>query len=196
MIKPDSHGVLTLAKDHHITHAGYSLQCVLDVDVQIIRDVLIRKAVIGREESRGKHKVGICLRNGYARVLDFLRKAPLCRRNTVLHVDRRDVQVIPCAEGDIDAAGAVVRTGRRDVMHALDPIDLLLQGSSDRGFHHLRIRANIVAGHSDLRRREGGIQRDGQAGNADRACENYQQRAYCRKNRPFNEKVNQTYTSL
>ena len=85
------------------------------------------KAVVGRVESGREDEVGICLGDGYAGVLDFLRQAALRGRHAVLHVDRGDVQVVAGAEGYIDVAGTVVRTGRGDVVHPLDAVDLLLQ---------------------------------------------------------------------
>ena len=116
----------------------------------------------GRIEAGGENKVGIRLGDGDAGVLDFLRQAALRGGDAVLHVHRRDVQVVAGAEGDVDVAGAVVRTGRGDVVHALDAVDLLLQRNRYRGLHYLRVRADVVAGDSNLRRREVGIKRDGQ----------------------------------
>ena len=79
-------------------------------------------------------------------------KPALSGRHAVLHVDRGDVQVIAGAEGDVDGAGAVVRTRRGDVVHALDSIDLLLQRNRDRRLHYLRVCTNVIAGDGDLGR--------------------------------------------
>ena len=190
-IEPDAHRILALAEDHHIAHARYALQRVFHVDVEIVRDVLVRKAVVGRIEPGGKHKVGIRLGNGDAGVLDLLRQTALRRGDAVLHVDRGDVQVVAGAKGHVDRAGAVVRTRRGDVVHALDAVDLLLQWNRYRRLHHLRVRANVIAGNGDLRRRQVRVERDRQRRNADSARQNDQQRADGRKNWPLNKEINQ-----
>ena len=77
-------------------------------------------------------------------------------------------EVVTGTERDVDAAGAVVTAGGGDVVHALDAVDLLLQRSGDGGLDHLRVGAYIVAGDRDLRRRQRGIQRDRQRGDARR----------------------------
>ena len=194
-VKPDAHGILALAEDDDVADAWNALQGILDVDVQIVGDVLVRKAVIGRVESGGKNEVRIRLGDGHAGVLDFLRQAALRGRYAVLHVDRGDVQVVSGAEGYVDVAGAVVRTGGGDVVHPLDAVDLLLQRNRNRRFDHLRVRADVVAGDGDLRRRQVRIQGDRQAGNGNRARQNDQQGANRRKNWPLNEKINQVCAS-
>lgn len=190
-IQPDPHGVLALAKDHDVTHARDALQCIFYIDIQIVRDVLIRKTIVRRIESSGKDEVRVRLGDGHAGVLDFLGQPSLRGRDPILHVHRRDVQIIAGAEGYVDAAGAVVRTGRGNVMHALDSVDLLLQRNRNCRLHHLRIRAYIVAADRDLRRSQVGVEGNRQCGNADRARQNDQQGANGRKNRPLNEKINQ-----
>ena len=90
-VEPNAHGVLALAEEDNVADPRDSLQGIFDVDVHVVGNVLVRKAVIGRVESGGKNEVGICLGDGHACVLDFLRKAALCRRYPVLHVDRGNV---------------------------------------------------------------------------------------------------------
>ncbi len=51
-IKPYPHRVLALAEDDDIAHARNSLQRIFDVNVEIVRDVLVRKAVVGRDRNR------------------------------------------------------------------------------------------------------------------------------------------------
>jgi hypothetical protein len=45
-IKPDAHGVLALAEDHHIAHAGDALDGVLDIHVEVVGDELGRVAPV------------------------------------------------------------------------------------------------------------------------------------------------------
>ena len=160
-------------------------------EFDVIRDVLVRETVIGRVESGSKNKVWIRLGDGHAGVFDFLRQPALRGGNAVLHVDSGDVQVVTGAEGYIDAAGAIVRTSRGNVMHALDAVDLLLERRGYSRLDYAGIRAHIVAGYSDLRGRERRIKRNGQRGNGNRACQNNQQRADRRKNWPSNKKIYQ-----
>src|SRR5580700_425808 len=195
-VEPNAHGVLALAEEDNVADPRDSLQGIFDVEVHVVGNVLVRKAVIGRVESGGKNEVGICLGDGHACVLDFLRQAALCRRYPVLHVDRGNVQVISGAERHIDVAGAVVRTGGGDVVHPLDAVNLLLQGNRNGGFDHLRVRTDVVAGDGDLRWRQIRVQRDRQTGDGNRPRQNNQQGAYRRKNWPLYEKINQVYTSF
>ena len=110
-IKPDPHGVFALAEDDDVAHARDPLQRIFNVNVQVVRDVLVRKAIVRRVKTGGENKVGIGLGDGYAGVLDFLRQPALRGRYAILHVHGRDVQVVSRAEDDVDVAGAVVRTG-------------------------------------------------------------------------------------
>ena len=93
---------------------------------------MIREAVVGGVESGGEHEVRIRLGDGHAGILDFLRQTTERCGHAVLHVNGRDIQIVSRAEGYVDAAGAVVGTGRSDVMHTLDAIDLLLKRNCDR----------------------------------------------------------------
>src|SRR6202171_4138013 len=195
-VEPYAHGILAFAEDDDVADPRNPLQGILDVDVQVVGDVLVRKAVIGRVESRGKTEVGICLGDGHACVLDFLWQAALGRRYPVLHVDRGNVQVISGAEGYVDVAGAVVRTCGGDVVHPLDAVNLLLQRNRNGGFDYLRVRADVVAGDGDLRWRQVRIQRNRQTGDGNRPRQNNQQGADRRKNWPLNEEINQMYTSF
>ena len=195
-IEPDAHGVLALAEDDDVADARNALQRVLHVDVEVVGDVLVREAVVGRIEAGGKDEIRVRLGDGDAGVLDFLRKPAECGGDAVLHVDGGDVQVVARAEGDVDAAGAVVGAGRGDVVHALDAVDLLLQRNGDRRLHHLRIGADVVAGDVDLRRSQVRIERDWQRGNADGSRKNDQERADRRKNGSLNKKINQTGSPL
>src|SRR5580704_10496445 len=195
-VKPDAHRVLTFTKDDYIAHTGYALQRVLHVHVEVVRDVLVGKAVVRRIESGGKDKVGIRLCNRDAGVLDLLRQASLSGRDTVLHVNRCDIEIVTGAEGYIDCAGAVVGTRRGNVVHALDAVDLLLERYRYRRLHHLRIGTHVVAGDGDLRRREVRVERDRQRRDADGTRQNDQQSANGRKNGPLDKEINQCSSRL
>src|ERR1019366_1805570 len=153
------------------------------------------EAVVGRIEPRAKHEVRVRLSDGDTGVLNLLGKTALCGGHAVLYVNRSNVQVVAGAEGHIDAAGAVVGAGRGDVVHALDAIDLLLQRDGDRGLHHLCICPDVIAADVDLRRRQVRIERNWQRRNAHGSRKNYEECADRGKNRPLNEKVNQTRSS-
>src|SRR5579883_2431433 len=107
-IEPDAHGIFALAKNDDIAHALDALERVFDIDIEIVRDVLVRQASVGRIEPYSKDEVRIRLRDCDTGVLDFLRQTALCRVYAVLHVNGSDVEVIPGVESDVDVAGAVV----------------------------------------------------------------------------------------
>ncbi len=106
-----AHRVLALAEDDDVAHARNSLQRVLDVDIQVVRDVLVRKTVVGGIKAGGENEIGVGFGDGDAGVFDFLRQPALRGGNTVLHVDRGDVEVVAGAEDNVDGTGTVVRTG-------------------------------------------------------------------------------------
>ena len=91
------------------------------------------------------------------------------RLDPVLHVDRGDLDVARRLEGDGDGRDAVVAAGRGDVAHALDAVELLLERDGDRALDHVRARADVGAGHRDLRRREIRVLRDRQRRNGEQA---------------------------
>src|SRR5437868_4719282 len=111
------------------------------------------------------------------RVADGCRQPALRGRDAVLHVDRGDVEVVAGLEGDGDAGGAVVGGGGGHVTHALDAIDGLFENGGDGRLYVLRVGADVIGAHHDLRRRKLRIERDRQRGYADRAREHDKQRA-------------------
>ena len=56
-IEPHAHGVLALAEDHYIAHAGHALERVLHVDVQVVGDVFARVAAVARKEAGAEDEV-------------------------------------------------------------------------------------------------------------------------------------------
>ena len=73
---------------------GIRFSGVFYIDVEVVGDVLVRQAVIGRIESGGKDEIRIRLCDGDAGVLDFLRQTALRRSHAILHVDSGDIQVV------------------------------------------------------------------------------------------------------
>ena len=71
------------------------------------------------------------------------------------------------------------------------PLICLLERGGDRGLHHLRVRADVVADDGHLRRREVRELRDGQGGDGDGARQDDEQRADRREDRPADEEVDE-----
>jgi hypothetical protein len=159
-IEPDAHGVLALAEDDDGADTGDTLECIADVDVEIVGDEAGGERVIGGDEAGGEDEVGVGLGDGDAGVVDDCWETALRRGYAVLHVDGGDVEIVAGLEGDGDGGGAVVGAGGAHVTHALDAVDGLLEDDGDRGFNVLGVGPNVVAGDDDLRRSESWVERD------------------------------------
>ena len=67
-IEPDAHGVLALAEDDDIAHAGHALEGVLDVDIEVVGDELGGVAAVAGEEAGAEDEVDVGLGDGDAGV--------------------------------------------------------------------------------------------------------------------------------
>jgi hypothetical protein len=122
-VEPDTHGVFALAEDHHVAHAGHSLEGVLHINVEIIGDELARIAVVESIKAGAEHEIVVGLGDGDAGGVHLARQAALCAGDPVLHVHCGNVQVVSRVERGGDGTGAAVGARRADVAHALDTVD-------------------------------------------------------------------------
>ena len=167
-----------------------SLNSVGNVDIDVIADELIGiLTVVGIKADR-ENKVAVRFRNGDAKIVDRCRQLTLGAGNSVLHVDRGNIQVIPRLEGNGDGGASIVAAAGGHVVHALNTVDGFFQRDRDRRFDFLRARSNIGRTHRDLRRRQLRIQRDGQAGDDDRAGQNNEECANGGEDRPMDKEIN------
>jgi hypothetical protein len=107
-VKPHAHGVLALAEDHHIAHAGHALDRVLHIDVEIVGDEFGRVAAVLGVESGAKDKVGVRLVDSDAGRVHRRGHPSLGAGYAILHIHGRDVQVIAGAEGRGNRAGSAI----------------------------------------------------------------------------------------
>ena len=101
-IEPDAHGVFALAEDHHVAHAGHALDGVLDVDVEVVGDELVRVAAVAGIEAGAEDEVAVGLGDGDAGGVDRSGQAALHAGHAILHVDGGDVEVVAGVEGGGD----------------------------------------------------------------------------------------------
>ena len=149
-VQPQAHGVLSFAEDDHVGDARHALDGVADVHVQIIaEEEAVVFAVLG-VDAGGEDEAGGGLGDVDAGGADFDGQAAQRGVDAILHVHGGEVDIAGDVEGDGDGAGAVVAGVRGHVLHALDAVDLLLDGSGDGGFHGLRVGAGIEAGDGHL----------------------------------------------
>ena len=66
-VEPHAHSVLALAEDIHVAHARHTLDCVFHINIEIVRDELVRVATITREKSGAEDKIAIRLADADAR---------------------------------------------------------------------------------------------------------------------------------
>ena len=195
-IEPYAHGVLALAEDHHIAHAGHALERVFHIDIQIVGDVFAGVAAVERIESRAEDEVVGGLYDVDAGGDNFAGQAPFHAGHAVLHVHGRDVEVVAGLKGDVDFAGAAVGAGGADVAHALHAVDRLFQRNGDGFFDGFRIGAHVIGRYRYHRRRQRRVHGHRKIGNADGAAENDHQGADRGKYRPVNKEIDKQSKSL
>ena len=176
-VKPQAHGVFSFPKNNDIGDTRHALDGVANVAVHIIAE---KKAVVFTVlgiEAGAKDETAGGFGDGDAGGLDFVGHPAQRGVHAVLHVDSGEVDVPVDVERYNYIARPVVAAGRVHVLHSFYAIDLLLDGRGDRGLYGLRIGAVKKTGYDDLRRRQRGELRNGQAGNGDSSSEDDQQRA-------------------
>ena len=190
-VKPDAHGVLALAEDDHIAHAGHALEGVLHVDVEVVGDELLGVAAVEGVKAGAEDEVAVGFGNADAGRVDGRRQPALDAGHAVLHVNSGDVQVVAGLEGCSYRAGAAIGARRTDVAHSLDAVDRLFQRNGDRLLDRVGVGAHVVAIHLHLGRRQRGVHGDREGGNADRAGQNNQQCADGSKDWPANKEIDE-----
>ena len=110
--------------------------------------------------------------------------------DAVLHVDSGDIEAVAGLEGGGDLAGSVIGAGGADVAHALHAVDGFFQRNGDGFLNRVGIGAHIIADHINLGRRQRGIHRNGEIGDADCSRQNDHQRANSGEHWPMNKEIN------
>src|SRR5207245_11725538 len=88
-IQPQSHGVFALAKNENVGNAGYALQRVLDINVQVITHEQGIVATVRGIDSGAENEVLRTLGDGNAGGFDGAGQTSLRSIHTVLDVDGR-----------------------------------------------------------------------------------------------------------
>ena len=99
-IEPDAHGVLALAEDHHVAHAGHALERVLHVHVEVVGDEFAGVAAVERIEAGAENEVEVGFGDDDAGGDHLAGQAALHAGHAVLHVHGGDVEVVAGLEGD------------------------------------------------------------------------------------------------
>src|SRR5207237_493589 len=128
-------------------------------------------AAVARVEADGQEDVGRALAGGDARFLDDLRQSRQRQVYSVLHQHLRHVQIDAVLEGDGQVVRAVVGTLAGHVHHALDAVDLLLDGGGDGLGDDLGAGAGVDAIDLDDGRADRRVQRQRQVDEGDAAGE-------------------------
>ncbi len=153
-IHPDPHRLVRHAHDRRLAGAGHALQCVEDVDVRIIGDVVGAVAVALSEHADQHHDRRRLLLHRHALLGHGGRQLRHREIDPVLHLHLRDVRIGLEREIDGQRQLAGGRAGRRHVQHVVDAVDLRLDGRGDRIRQRLRVRAGVGRGDGDLDRRD------------------------------------------
>src|SRR5262249_5751975 len=129
-------------------------QLVADLDGRIIAQLQVGTAALFGEEVDDQEDVGRLFLDGDAAALDQLGQDGLGQGLTVLHEHLGDVQVGAGLERDRQRVAAVVGTLRGHVHHALDAVDLLLDGRGHGVGDDLGVGAGVGRRHLDGGRRD------------------------------------------
>jgi hypothetical protein len=111
-----------------------------------------------------------------ALLADGLGETGLGDREPVLHADGRELEIGAQLEGDGERVGAVVGGGRGHVEHALDAVDLLLEGGADGLGDDARIGARVDRADLDGGRGDLGVLLDGELGDGEDAHQHHDDR--------------------
>ncbi len=152
-IEPDTHAVIALAEQKDVADAVDARQLVLHLQDGVIAEEELVKAAFGGQQGDAAQNVGRALDRRHARLLDHVGQRGDRQAHPVLHEHLRHVEVDAVLERDHQVVRAVVGALRVHVHHALDAVDLLLDGSGNGFGHVLGARARIGAGDLHRRRR-------------------------------------------
>ena len=188
-IEPQTHGVFAFAEDHDVGHAGYALQTVADVDIEVIAHEERGVATVGREDGSAEDEILRALGDGDSDLLHRAGEPSGSSVDAVLDINSGEVGIAVEVERGGDRADPVVVAGGGDVLHAFGAVDLLLQGRGNGGLDGLGAGSGIDSSDTDLRRREVRKLCDGKCRDTDGASENNEQGADGGEYRTMNKKV-------
>ena len=153
-IEPDAHRIVAAAEHRDRADALDAAQHVDDVDAGVVGDEQRVARLVGRIQVHDHHQVGRGLGDRHADVAHVGGQPRLRDRHAVLHLHLRRIEIGAEIERHRDREAAVDRRVRRDVEHALDAVDLLLERRDDGRGDDLGAGARILAGDVDDRRRD------------------------------------------
>ena len=186
-IEPNAHAVIALAEQKDVADAVDARQLVLHLQDGVIAEVELVVAARRRRERDAAQNVGRTFDCGDARLLDDVGQRRDRQAHPVLHEHLRHVEVDAVLERDHQVVRAVVGALRVHVHHALDAVDLLLDGCRDGLRHVLGARARVVAGDLHGGRSDGRELRQAQIKDGDSPRERDDDRQHRGKNRPIDK---------
>ena len=188
-VEPEPHAVVALAEVGDVADARQTRQLVADLDGGVVAQVEVVAAVVRREQVDDHQHVGRLLLDGDAAALDQVGQDRLGQRHAVLHQHLGDVQVGAGLERDGQRVVAVVGALRGHVHHALDAVDLLLDGGGHGVGDDLGVGAGVGRRHLDGRRRDLRVLRDRQREQGDAAAQRDDDGQHRGEDRPVDEEA-------
>ncbi len=185
----DAHAVVGAAEQIDLGDAGNAQELIAEVDAAVVGE---KGSVVGavRREQRDQHQdAGTHLLDGYTLRRDFPRQTRLGGGDAVLGEDVGHVLIDADGEVDVELHAAVAGVGRLHVDHALDAVDLLLDGRGHRLLDGDCRSAWVVRGHTNRRRCEKRILLDAEAAQGEQSEQDDEDRNDDRDDRTSDEEL-------
>ena len=192
-VEPDSHRVVTGAEHGDGADAVDAVQLVRDLDGGIIRNEERVARLVWGMEMHDHHQVGRALGRGDPDIANVRGDTRLSDRDPVLDLDLGNIEVGAELEGHVNLETAIAGRVRGHVDHVLDAVDLLLEGSNDRGGDHVRARSGILAADPHHRRRDLRILGNRQPPDGHRPDDDEDDRNDRGEDRPVDEEVGEAH---
>jgi hypothetical protein len=160
-IDPDAHGIVALAEQLEIGHAGQTRELVADLE-HVVRDIFRAARAIRREDMHAQQQGRHRLLDLHALGLHLLREARQGVRDAVLGQHQVGIGVRPDLEDHGHRELAVPGRLAGDVIHVLDAVDRLFERGGDGAGHGFGRGARIAGHDLDRGRDDVGILGDRQ----------------------------------
>ncbi len=187
--EPDPHRVALLTEDRNVASAFQALERIDKLQVGIIAEPERIHRAVRRNHVHQQRKIGLLFLDRDAALIHDRGQIAGGLRYPVLHIDRRDIDIVADIERDGDLRRAVIRTDGRHVSHALHPVKLLFQRCGHRIRDDLRACAGICCADNHLGWCDGRELRHRQEQVADGTREHHDDRDNTGKDRTCDEEI-------
>ena len=126
-LQPDAHRVILGAEYLHISRAGHALQCVENIECDVIAGIKIVVATIGGVERQHLQKGRRALLHSNALAAHFQRQSGFRLFDSIVYIERGLIYIRADIESSLYFDHAAGGRCRIHIEHVLDTVDLIFQ---------------------------------------------------------------------